>query len=163
MGGPLPVEDGIAELAVATQVYEYVPDMPAALAEARRALAPGGRLLVLDTDWDSVVWRSPDDGLMRRVLAAWDEHLAHRDLPRRLPQLLREAGFALESASVVPLLNVGDARDTYSGGLLGLIAGFVPGRGGVSGDEAEAWAAGLREMGDDYFFAMNRFMFLARR
>jgi SAM-dependent methyltransferase len=162
VGGPLPVEDGAADLAVATQVYEYVPDMPAALAEARRALAPGGRLLVLDTDWDSLVWRSRDDGLMGRVMAAWDEHLAHHDLPRRLPGLLRDAGLALESASVVPLLNVGYARDTYSGGLLELIAGFVPGRG-VDADEAEAWAGGLREMGDDYFFAMNRFMFVARR
>ncbi len=163
VGGPLPLEDGAVDLAVATQVYEYVPDMPAALAEVRRVLAPGGRLLVLDTDWDSLVWHSPDEGLMRRVMAAWDEHLAHRDLPRRLPGLLRDAGLALESASIVPLLNVGYARETYSAGILELIAGFVPGRGGVSAGEAEAWASALREMGDDYFFAMNRFMFLARR
>ena len=51
---------------------------------------------MLDTDWDSIVWRARDEALMARVLAAWDEHLAHRDLPRRLPQLLREAGFTLE-------------------------------------------------------------------
>ena len=63
VGGPLPLEDGAVDLAVATQVYEYVSDMPAALAEAA-VLAPGGRLLVLDTDWDSLVWRSPDEGLM---------------------------------------------------------------------------------------------------
>ena len=112
----LPVEDGAADLAVATQVYEYVADMPAALAEARRALVPGGRLLVLDTDWDSVVWRSSDDARMARVMAAWDEHLAHRDLPRQLPGLLRDAGFALESATVIPLLNVGYDRETYSAG-----------------------------------------------
>ena len=145
--GPLPLEDGAVDLAVATQVYEYVPDMPAALAEVRRVLAPGGRLLVLDTDWDSLVWHSPDEGLTRRVMAAWDEHLAHRDLPRRLPGLLRGAGLALESASIVPLLNVGYARETYSAGILELIAGFVPGRGGVSAGEAEAWASALREMG----------------
>lgn len=89
VGGRLPFGDGSFDLAVATQVYEYVADMPAALGEARRVLAPGGRLLVLDTDWDSLVWRSRDDGLMARVMTAWDEHLAHRDLPRRLPELLR--------------------------------------------------------------------------
>lgn len=94
VGAPLPLDDASADLAVATQVYEYVADMPAALAEARRVLAPGGRLLVLDTDWDSLVWRSGDDALMGRVMTAWDEHLAHRDLPRHLPGPLREAGFA---------------------------------------------------------------------
>jgi SAM-dependent methyltransferase len=162
VAGPLPVGDGAVDLAVSTQVYEYVGDVAAALAEARRALRPGGRLLVLDTDWDSIVWRSPDDRLMARVLAAWDEHLAHRDLPRRLPQLLREAGFALEEGSVVPLLNVGYDPDSYSGMMIPLVAGFVPGRGGVTDDEAAAWADGLRGMGPDYFFALSRFMFLAR-
>jgi arsenite methyltransferase len=162
VGGPLPLEDRSVDLAVATQVYEYVPDMPAALAEARRVLVPGGRLLVLDTDWDSLVWRSRDDGLMARVMAAWDEHLAHRDLPRRLPQLLREAGFALEATSVVPLVNVGYQPATFSAGLLDLIAGFIAGRAGLDDEDARTWAQGLRDMGPDYFFALSRFMFLAR-
>ena len=162
IAGRLPVDDGAVDLAVSTQVYEYVADVAAALAEARRALRPGGRLLVLDTDWGSIVWRAPDEGLMARVLAAWDEHLAHRDLPRRLPQLLREAGFTLESRSIVPILNVGYAPDSYSAGMIGLVAGFVPGRGGLTEAEAGAWAEGLRAMGPDYFFALSRFMFLAR-
>jgi arsenite methyltransferase len=106
----LDVPDGSFDAAVATQVYEYVADMPAALCEARRALAPGGRLLVLDTDWDSIVWRSGDERRMARILAAWDEHLVWRDLPRRLPELLAQAGLALERCSVVPILNVGYDR-----------------------------------------------------
>ena len=118
---------------------------------------------MLDTDWDSLVWRSRDDGLMGRVMDAWDEHLAHRDLPRRLPGLLREAGFALASTSVVPMLNVGYRRATYSAGLLELIARFVPGRAGIDEEDARAWADGLRGMGPDYFFCVNRFMFLATR
>jgi SAM-dependent methyltransferase len=162
IAGPLPVDDDAFDLAVSTQVYEYVADIAGALAEARRALRPGGRLLVLDTDWDSIVWRAPDEALMARVLVAWDEHLAHRDLPRRLPQLLREAGFALEERSLVPILNVGYDPGTYSGGIIPIVAAFVPGRGGVTEDDAAAWAEGLTGMGPDYFFALSRFMFLAR-
>lgn len=159
LGVPLP--DGAVDAAVCTQVYEYVADMPAALAEARRVLRPGGRLLVIDTDWDSIVWRSGDDARMARVLAAWDDHLVHRDLPRRLPQLLREAGLRLDLAHVVPLLNIGPDPATYSGGMRELIAGFVAGRRGVDAAEAAAWLADLEGMGDDYFFSLNRYLFVA--
>ena len=64
----LPFPDGAFDAAVCTQVYEYVEDMPLALREAARVLRPGGRLVVLDTDWDSIVWRSSDDARMARVL-----------------------------------------------------------------------------------------------
>ena len=154
----LDLPDDAFDAAVCTQVYEYVEDMPAALAEARRVLRPGGGLVVLDTDWDSIVWRSSDDARMARVLAAWDEHLVHRDLPRRLPELLREAGFSVADVEVVPLLNVGDDPETYSAGMRSLIADFVTGHG-VGEDEVAAWLEDLRTLGDRSFFSLNRYLF----
>src|SRR4051794_12439469 len=85
----LPYADGAFDAAVATQVYEYVADIPRALAELRRVLRPGGRALVLDTDWDSVVWHAADRARHRRVMAAWEEHLADPHLPCTLPGHLR--------------------------------------------------------------------------
>jgi arsenite methyltransferase len=41
----LPFPDGAFDAVTSTQVYEYVDDIPAALAEAHRVLRPGGRLL----------------------------------------------------------------------------------------------------------------------
>jgi arsenite methyltransferase len=157
----LPFPDQSFDVVVSTQVYEYVADVAAALAEARRVLAPGGRLLILDTDWDSIVWRSDDDERMARVLRAWDEHLTHGGLPRALPELLSGSGFRLERSRAVPLLNVGYDRDTYSAGLLELVAAFVPGRRGVDAEEAGAWARDLRAMGARYFFGLTRYLFLA--
>jgi arsenite methyltransferase len=157
----LPSPDASFDAAVSTQVYEYVEDIAGALVEARRVLKPGGRLLILDTDWDSIVWRSGDDERMARVLRAWDEHLAHPHLPRRLPELLTAAGFTLQKAAVVPVVNVGYRRETYSAGVLGMIAEFVTGRQGVGADEAAAWADDLRGLGDNYFFSVNRYLFVA--
>jgi ubiquinone/menaquinone biosynthesis C-methylase UbiE len=151
------------DLVVSTQVYEYVDDMPAALAEARRVLDDGGRLAIIDTDWDSIVWRSADDERMARVLRAWDEHLAHRDLPRRLPELLAKAGFELEGCRVIPMLNVGYTRASYSAGVLEMIAGFVVGRQGVTAEEASEWAEDLKGLGPEYFFSLNRYLFVGRK
>ncbi|HWH43404.1 MAG TPA: methyltransferase domain-containing protein [Thermoleophilaceae bacterium] len=159
----LPFPDECFDVVVSTQVYEYVEDIQAALAEARRVLRPGGRLLVLDTDWDSVVWRSSDEHRMRRVMRVWDQHLVHRDLPRRLPELLREAGLTLSGCQVVPLLNVGYRRETYSAGLLELIRDFVDGRVGVEKIDVAAWASDLTALGDGYFFSSCRYLFLAQR
>jgi SAM-dependent methyltransferase len=157
----LPAEDASFHAAVSTQVYEYVPDIPAALAEVRRVLRPGGRLLVLDTDWDSIVWRSSDDSRMERVLRAWEEHLSHPRLPRVLPELLADAGFALRLTQVVPVLNVGYHADTYSANVLGMIARFVSGRQGIAAEEASAWEDDLRSLGEHYFFSLNRYLFVA--
>ncbi len=149
----LPFADETFDAAIATQVYEYVADMPAALTEARRVLKPGGRLLILDTDWDSVVWHSSDRDRMLRVLEKWNDHLADPYLPRRLPSLLRDAGFDLREATIIPMLNRGDADD-LSRGILPVIANFV-------GDQA--WAADLKSLGEDYFFSLNRYVFVAYR
>ena len=157
----LPFADGSFDAAVSTQVYEYVEDMPGALAEARRVLRPGGRLLVLDTDWDSIVWHSTDRPRMQRVLAAWDEHLADPYLPRRLGRLLADAGFAVTRREAIPLLNVGYDPRTYSAGLIRFISAFVPGRQGLTEEDAVAWADDLLALGEDYFFSLNRYLFVA--
>ena len=150
----LPFEDQTFDAAIATQVYEYVPDMPAALAEARRVLKSGGRLLILDTDWDAIVWHSSDRDRMLRVLEKWNDHLADPYLPRRLPKLLRDARFALSVTTVLPILNQGTDTATLSHGVMPLIAEFV--------DDQE-WKADLLAMGEDYFFSPNRYLFVAYR
>jgi hypothetical protein len=47
--------------------------------------------------------------------------------------------------------------------MLELIARFVAGRNGVSEAEATAWARDLTELGRNYFFSLNRYLFLAHK
>ena len=159
----LPCAAGSFDAVTSTQVYEYVGDVPAALAEAWRVLRPGGRLLVLDTDWDSIVWRSSDDDRMRRVLTAWDRHLADPYLPRRLTGLLEEAGFSVTHRSAIPLLNAGYDPDTFSAGLIEFVAAFVPRHSDMTADDITAWASDLIGLGPGYFFSLNRYLFIAVR
>ena len=161
----LELADGAFDAAVSVQVHEYVKDVAGSLGAVFRGLRAGGRALVVATDWDSLVWHSSDPDRMRRVLSAFDEHLADAHLPRRLGPLLVHAGFALRRCEV--LVHLDDAFDpsTFGHGLSDLIQRFVPGRRGVTHEEADAWAADLAELGrrGEYFFSLNQYLFLAAK
>jgi arsenite methyltransferase len=156
----LPAEDGIFDAAVSVQVFEYVANVEAALGEMYRVLRPGGRAVVVSTDWDSILWHTPNRDRMSRVLAAFDEHCAYSDLPRTLGAKLQRAGFEVREQSVVTQFNPRCDADTYSHHLIKLITPFVVGRNGVSAEEADAWARELRELDErgEYFFCLNQFV-----
>ncbi|MET0189447.1 MAG: methyltransferase domain-containing protein [Pseudonocardia sediminis] len=158
--GPGSLPDGPFDAVVSTQVLEYVADVPAALTEIARVLRPGGRVLLLDTDWDSVVWNVTDRDRHRRVLRAWEAHLADPRLPCTLGPRLREAGFTGVAVDMVSLLNPEFDTDTYSAGMIEIITDFVAGRDGLTADDARAWRADVRDR-DDYFFSLNRYCFRA--
>jgi arsenite methyltransferase len=161
----LPVDDGGFDAALCVQVMEYVPDPPAALAEIYRALRPGGRALVWDVDWSTVWWHTADPVRMRRVLSAWDEHLVHPSLPRRLGAYLRAAGFVDVAVAGHSFATVDYDDESFAVLMLGMAADFVPGRGGVTEDEAAAWMAEQRDLAErgEFFFQGTQFCFTARR
>jgi SAM-dependent methyltransferase len=161
----LPFDDETFDAVAATQVLEYVPDLDAAIHEIWRVLKPGGRTLILDTDWDSIVWNNSDHERMQRVLAAWSERMANARLPRSLGASLRAKGFEIQHQTVVNLFNPDHDPNTYSDALINAVVGFVTDRQGVTAHEAESWAADLRQLGAEgrYFFSMSRYLVLATK
>jgi len=162
----LDLADGRFDAAVSTQVYEYVADMPRALAELRRVLRPGGRALILDTDWRSIVWHSSDTARMDQVLACWDDHLADPHLPARLGPLLRAAGFEVRRVEIIPMLSPRWQPVSYAGGMVRSIRSFVRANGerfGLTPQVLDAWWADQEALiaADAFFFSLNRYAFLA--
>lgn len=92
-GTALPLASASFDAAVATQVYEFVQDLDAALAELHRVLRGAGRALILDTDWDTLVWHASDGARTQRLLDGWRRRLAQARLPRTLGARLGDAGF----------------------------------------------------------------------
>ncbi len=159
----LPFDEGAFDALVSTQVYEYVPDMDKAAAEIARVLKPGGRAVILDTAWDSLVLNARDRGLSRRVLEVWDEHLVHPNLPAKLSPVLERAGLQVLRIEMIPMFSPHYQTHSYAAGMLRMITNFVSGRSGVSENEAKAWYDDLMAGADrgDFFFCLNRYMFLA--
>jgi len=161
----LPVPEASFERALCVQVLEYVRDVPAALSQLHRALRPGGRVLVWDVDWATVSWHATGRQLARRVLAAWDNHLTHRSLPRTLAAQLRNAGFADVRMDAHAFATTELIPDAYGGSLVPLLKQYVAGQGGINQEEANAWADEQRELGDrgEFFFTVTQFCFTATR
>ena len=75
----------------------------ASLAEFHRVLRKGGKIALLDTDWDSLVWHSSDRIMMNRILAAWEAHAANPFLPRTLAGKMKHLGFQIELQKIIPI------------------------------------------------------------
>jgi ubiquinone/menaquinone biosynthesis C-methylase UbiE len=159
----LPYPDDSFDAAVSTQVYEYVVDIPVALAELYRVARPGGRVVVIDTDYGSLVIHTENKSRMERLLSAWDEHFVHAGLPRTLSRRLRDAGFIIRQRDAIPMFNPEYRENTYGKGLLAIMATFAVGRKGVSREEADAWLAEFDELNKqgEFFFSLNRYLFVA--
>jgi ubiquinone/menaquinone biosynthesis C-methylase UbiE len=160
---PYPPDD--FDVVVSTQVLEYVSGVDAALAEFYRVVRTGGKVAILDTDWDSIVWHSRDRARMNRILEAWGKHAADPRLPRTLANRLQRAGFRVTAQEIIPLFNADYDPDTYSNRVIDLIIPFVTSSDAIASDEAESWAQELRDMGErgEYFFSLNRYFFCAEK
>ena len=161
----LPFADASIDLVCALQVLAYIPEVDRALAELRRVLRPGGRLVILDTDFAGVVWESRDRRRMRAVLDAYEGHVAWPDLPRLLPARLQAAGFRLGPCEAVPFVTTRYHANTYVFGIARFIHRFVTEQGRVAPAVADAWLAEFDALEAEraFFFALNRFLFVASR
>jgi ubiquinone/menaquinone biosynthesis C-methylase UbiE len=127
----------------ADKVYHVLDDPARAIGEARRVLAPGGRIVLIGQDWDTFVIDADDAELTRTIVHARADLVPTPRIVRRCRNLLLDAGFAdvtveartsvFTDAAMLPIL-VDLAEKARSAGAIG-------------DAQAEAWIAEQRERG----------------
>lgn len=157
----LPFADGELQGYRADKVYHVLDDPARAAGEARRVLAPGGRIVLIGQDWDTFVIDADDAALTRTIVHARADLVADPRVARRYRNLLLDAGFAdvtveahtwiFTDAAMVPVLS-----DLAEG---------ARSAGAISDAQAEAWVAEQRERGrrGRLFLAIPLFVAAAAR
>jgi arsenite methyltransferase len=161
----LPFNDNHFDVVVSTQVAEYVPDIAKFSSEIFRVLKPGGRGLILATDWEGVCWHSENPDRMDKVLKAFAPHCADSKLPRTLAPRLRKAGLLVEDVSYFPIVNLDRYDGCYGETAVPFIVAYIQGQKTVADEELHAWAAeqdALNERGE-HFFSTGRFSFTIKK
>lgn len=154
--------DASFDFVVASQVYCYVKDVVAALRCAARVLKPGGRIVVLETDWDFCTWRSADPALTRRMVEARAAAMyEHAHLPRDLSALFVAAGLKLRGVDTFAIVETSYDAESFGAGTLEGARREAVKDGRVAAEEAARWEAELRARAarNDWFFFLNRFIF----
>ena len=132
--------DGLASI----QTLEYIADVDAALAEARRVLKPGGAAALFSVLWDHFRFHGAEPALNERMLDAFRAHCPHQMLPMELPAKLAAAGFAGVSRRPVTFFNGALHENAQAFWASRIVAAFSVSQG-VAEDEATRWLEQLEE------------------
>lgn len=137
----LPLAAGSAAGYRADKVFHELHAPDRALAEARRVLAPGGRIVVVGQDWDTLVVDSGDPVLTRALVHARTDLVTAPWAARRSRALLLEAGF--EDVVAEAHMEVFTGAEALP--LLVALARAAGSAGAVSEVRARAWIAEQRD------------------
>ncbi|MFD9000078.1 methyltransferase domain-containing protein [Streptomyces sp. NPDC059582] len=152
----LPLPDARTDGYRADKVFHELAHPERALAEARRVLTPGGRIVLLGQDWDTLVIDSDEPALTRTLVHARADLVTGPRTARRYRNLLPDAGFG----EVMVEVRTGVFTGPSALPLLAGLARAARSAGAVTGAQRDRWIAGQRERAeaDRLFLALPMFL-----
>jgi len=133
--------DGAFDAVRAERMLMHVPDAERAIAEMARVLAPGGRIAVLDFDWETQVCDSPHKETTRTIALTFCDSMKNGWIGRRMPRLFRAHGIT----DVAVRNEVVYVTFEFLGLLLGGHVARLHDTGVLSREQANQWWTSLAE------------------
>ncbi len=146
----------------AERVYQHLKDPGLALIEARRVLASGGRIVLVDQDAEMWAIDSDDEETTRALARSFSDSITNPWIGRRYHGLLLDAGFVEVAVEVRTLLYTDWAQASL---VLSSVVNAGVAAGVVARDQAHAWLAEQERRGqaERFFLAMPLFLASGRQ
>jgi ubiquinone/menaquinone biosynthesis C-methylase UbiE len=136
----LPFADGTFDVCRAARLLEHLGDPGGALGEMARVTRPGGRIVVFDFDWDTLIIDHPDERTTREVVLSYSDSIRNGWIGRRLPRMFREQRLDVGSVDPVQVFVHYALAELFLGSHLVALQAS----GALRPDQAERWWEHLR-------------------
>jgi ubiquinone/menaquinone biosynthesis C-methylase UbiE len=131
----LPFPNATFDVCRAERLLEHLPDAERALTEMVRVTRPGGRIVVFDFDWDTLIIDHPDKGTTRTIVLSYSDAIRNGWIGRQLPRLLKEQHLEVLSIDPVQVFVHYALAELFLGGHLALLQT----NGTLSAHKARQW------------------------
>ncbi|WP_058282231.1 methyltransferase domain-containing protein [Ruegeria denitrificans] len=161
----LPIEDESADKAVSVQVFEYIEDVDGALSDTLRCVKPGGRLVISDLHFGSLIWFSDEPDRMQKMLTSWNQHFVSGSVPERLPALIKARGDHVEDVLSFTMTDHQLRPDGLAIMMMHLMKQYTVANDHVDPAVAQLWfdeQLSLARTGR-FFFSMTQFVVVVRK
>lgn len=141
-GWALPFEAGTFAACWIKRTLMHLDEPASVIAEAKRVLRPGGRLVAVEPDLETLLLDADDVVVTRRVLAFRADRFRSPWVGRQLRRLLVDTGFQDVDVTIAPLVLTSMVEAERTARLQSVARAAVQ-AGLVSSDEADSWIEDL--------------------
>ena len=158
----LPFATGSLDAVRCERVFQHLTEPERAAAEVARVVKPGGRAVILDSDWGTAILHPGDPDVLARITDVMLTNTANPYSGRLLPGQLTRAGLVVEDTGSQALMQEpGDA----TGPLVTMMMDAAVAEGAISPAERKALLEQLESGAHtgDFHMSVTMFGYLARK